>query len=78
MSEKIIEYRVRQVMRHVITKYTSTENGAGSEVICELGNWEKAIDLAKKLAEVDGGVYIYPHQDECTLGGVQETPVGTK
>ncbi len=52
---KIVEYRVRQVVRHVIIKYTADENYAGSEVICGLGNWEKAIDLAKKLAEVDGG-----------------------
>lgn len=72
---EIIEYRVRQVVRHIITKYTRDENSAGSEVVCELDNWEKAINLAQKLAEVDGGVYVYPHQDITPLQAAADTPV---
>lgn len=70
---KFIEYRVRQVVRHVITKYVREEDGASSEVVCELGNWEKAIDLAQKLAAADGGVYVYPNQDERGLDEVTAT-----
>ena len=65
---KKIEYRVRPVQRYVITRYEEESregygSNAGSEPLGEFDNWERAIDIAQRLASSEEGAkYIGAEQ----------------
>lgn len=60
------EYRVRTVVRHIVTRYChpythfgpspeeSFDSGGGSSIICEVSSEQGAYDIAKALAKAEG------------------------
>jgi hypothetical protein len=72
---KVIEYRVRSVDRHVITRFERDGDAEGcSELLGEFGNWERAITIAQRLsAGEEGARFIYPGDDHQQLSADDPT-----